>query len=162
MKIRQVLLGVFTLVVLVVVNGLVIQKELLLKNGREILLELAPVDPRSLIQGDYMALRYAISEQIERASPARDGFAIVRLDANNVATFVGIYQPGMALGPDETLLRFRERGEGVYIGPESFFFQEGDAEYYREAEYGALRVGNNGSVVLVGLRGKELEPLGPP
>ncbi|MFX7329222.1 GDYXXLXY domain-containing protein, partial [Acinetobacter baumannii] len=34
------------------------QKEMLLKEGQLVLLPLAPVDPRSLMQGDYMALRY--------------------------------------------------------------------------------------------------------
>jgi len=43
-------------------NYSVIKKEKLLDNGQLVLLELAPVDPRSLMQGDYMALRYRISD----------------------------------------------------------------------------------------------------
>ena len=49
-----ILLGLF--------NNSILQKEELLSNGQLILLELVPVDPRSLMQGDYMRLRYAISE----------------------------------------------------------------------------------------------------
>src|SRR5690606_14717090 len=39
----------------------VIQKERTIKEGELVLLELAPIDPRSLIQGDYMQLNYTIS-----------------------------------------------------------------------------------------------------
>ena len=42
------------ILLLVYFNGSIISKEDLLKNGKLILLELAPVDPRSLKQGDYM------------------------------------------------------------------------------------------------------------
>lgn len=38
-----------------VANGAIWQKEQLISTGRPIFLELAPVDPRSLMQGDYMA-----------------------------------------------------------------------------------------------------------
>ncbi len=48
------------------------------------------------------------------------------------------------------------------IGPESFFFQEGHANYYNDARDGELRVSPAGDVLLVGLRGEELESLGPP
>ena len=42
----------------------IVKKEELLKDGQLVLFELAPVDPRSLMQGDYMTLRYKISEDI--------------------------------------------------------------------------------------------------
>ena len=45
------------ILLLVYFNGSILSKEDLLKNGKLILLELAPVDPRSLMQGDYMSLR---------------------------------------------------------------------------------------------------------
>ena len=45
--------------VLVLVNLLVLQKQRVLDGGRTVLLGLRPADPRSLMQGDYMELRYA-------------------------------------------------------------------------------------------------------
>ena len=39
-------------------NWSVYKKEQTLKDGQLILLQLAPVDPRSLMQGDYMRLSY--------------------------------------------------------------------------------------------------------
>ena len=43
-------------------NWSVYQKEQTLKEGQLVLLQLAPVDPRSLMQGDYMGL--TIKKQI--------------------------------------------------------------------------------------------------
>ena len=38
------------------------KSEYLLSHGKLIKLQLQPLDPRSLIQGDYVRLRYLISE----------------------------------------------------------------------------------------------------
>ncbi len=61
-------------------------KERLLARGDTIYLRLAPVDPRSLMQGDYMALNFAIGAAIRAARmdgfEQRDGVAVIRLDAN--------------------------------------------------------------------------------
>ena len=48
-------------------NYSVLKKEKLLSDGHLILLKLAPVDPRSLMQGDYMRLRYDISNGFRMA-----------------------------------------------------------------------------------------------
>ena len=162
MKNRNLLLWLFSLIVLFVVNGLIIQKEYLKTNSQVILLELAPVDPRSLIQGDYMRLRYVISREVEDANNARDGHIVVRLDKNNVAHYVRIHNPQTALAQDELLLRYRQREHDVNIGPESYFFQEGHAKYYNNAHYGEFRISKTGDVLLVGLLGDKFEELGPP
>jgi len=162
MKNRNLLLGLFTLIVLIVANGLIIQKEYLKANSQAILLELAPVDPRSLIQGDYMRLRYVISREVEDTNIARDGHIVVRLDKNSVAHYVRIHDPQTPLAQDELLLRYRQRKYDVNIGPESFFFQEGHAKYYNNAHYGEIRVSKTGDVLLIGLRGEHFKELGPP
>jgi uncharacterized membrane-anchored protein len=64
---RQALLWVGLLLALIVVNRGIAQREAILSDGRVLLLELAPVDPRSLMQGDYMALRFAAAEDIYNA-----------------------------------------------------------------------------------------------
>ena len=43
---------------------LVMDKERVVADGTPVLLELAPVDPRSLIQGDYMQLDYALARNL--------------------------------------------------------------------------------------------------
>jgi len=162
MKARNLLLWLFAILVLVVVNILVVQKERLSANGQVVLLELAPVDPRSLIQGDYMRLRYSISGEVESNIDQKDGFIVVRLDKDNIAEYVRIHDLQIPLAHGELLLRYRQRAFDVRIGPESFFFQEGHAKYYNNARYGELRVSDSGDVLLVGLRGDRLEQLGPP
>lgn len=162
MKIRNLALWAVALSVLIFVNYLVFQREKLAATGKVVLLELAPVDPRSLIQGDYMQLRYALSQEVENHADTGRGFVVVRLDENNVAHYVKIYAPTTALAEDEVLLPYRREAFDVRVGPKSFFFQEGHAEYYEEAKYGELRVSDSGAVLLIGLRDENLRPLGPP
>lgn len=86
---------------------------------------------------------------------------VVTLDDSSVATFKRFHSPATPLGAGEHLLRYRKSGNGIRLGAESFFFQEGNAKFYSGAKYGELRVAGSGDSVLVGLRGQELEPLGP-
>jgi uncharacterized membrane-anchored protein len=147
--------------VLLVPAVLIVQKEVLLSSGRTVLLELAPRDPRSLMQGDYMVLDYAVSRERGWSKDwPRDGNLVLRLDEKGVGQFVRFQEPGTPLAPDEFLLRYRVRDSRVRLGAESFFFQEGQADRYAKARYGELRVASNGTSVLVGLRGAEREPLG--
>ncbi|MFZ2755004.1 MAG: GDYXXLXY domain-containing protein [Lysobacteraceae bacterium] len=64
---RLILLWGGLLLALVVVNHGIVQRERILSDGRVLLLELQPVDPRSLMQGDYMALRFAVVDDIRDA-----------------------------------------------------------------------------------------------
>ena len=162
MKGRNLLLWLFAFLAVVVINVLVIQKEQLSANGQLVLLELAPVDPRSLVQGDYMRLRYDVSNEVENETDMRDGFIVVQLDTDNVAQYVRIHDLNTSLAQDDLLLRFHQRTYDVRVGPESFFFQEGTAKYYNNARYGEFRVSKSGDVLLTGLRGEDFEELGPP
>lgn len=155
MRVRLVLMwGGFALLVAVFV-GLVAQKEQVLKTGQPVLLRLAPVDPRSLIEGDYMRLRYAIEAE---ASWPSDGLVVVRLDANGVGERIGLYR-GQPLGPGDLTLRYRRRRSRTQLGAEAFYFEEGTAAAYAKAAYGELRVAPSGDSVLVGLRDANRVPL---
>ncbi len=160
MKTRPLLVGLLTLLVLAAVNGWVLQKERLKTGGQVVLLALAPRDPRSMLQGDYMALRYTITASIPRSS-ASSGLIVMRLDANQVASYVRLYTQGEPLAPGERLLRYHDNGSDVRVGPEAYFFQEGHAHYYRQARYGEFRLTPAGEVLLVALRGENFERLGP-
>ncbi|MBP6019655.1 MAG: GDYXXLXY domain-containing protein [Burkholderiaceae bacterium] len=63
-RIAGVLAGL--LLMLVVVNNGIYQREQILSSGSTVVLELAPVDPRSLMQGDYMALRFDVASGLQR------------------------------------------------------------------------------------------------
>lgn len=64
---RSILLWGGLLLALVVVNHGIVQRERILSDGRVLLLELQPVDPRSIMQGDFMALRFAAGDDIRDA-----------------------------------------------------------------------------------------------
>lgn len=142
---------------LLVVNGLIIQKERVLDAGAPMLVELRPIDPRSLMQGDYMTLRYRIADRWD-AHP-RDGRMVVTVDDADVAQFVR-WDDGTPLNEGERLLRYRDRAGGVRLGAEAFFFEEGKGDLYARAKYGELRVTRRGDAVLVGLRDAERKRLG--
>jgi uncharacterized membrane-anchored protein len=160
MKLRTMMIWATLVVALGAVNWLALGRERLAASGQVMYLELAPVDPRSLMQGDYMDLRYDLANRVPVGDATGAGALVVRLDARQVATFVRLHAPGSALRGGEHLLRYRVRSGRAHIGAESFFFQEGDAQLYENARYGELRVGPDGAVALVGLRGDQLERLG--
>ena len=147
----RVLLLVAGIVVLVAVNGSILAKERIKRTGERIFLELAPVDPRSLMQGDYMALRFAIADQLSTES---SGFAAIRLDERGVAT------PDPAPRNGGLRIRYRLRDGRVWLGTNAYFFEEGTAAKYDGARYGEFRLDrDSGEAVLVGLRDQNLAPL---
>lgn len=159
------------LAVLLVVNGLILKKQQIVEKGRLVYLELAPVDPRSLMQGDYMALNYALSRDRKfvsdgRAAPTR-GRVILKLDKKGKATY-SHFEPGddekeaAPLKENEIYFAYRKWRRGWRFGIESFFFQEGLAKTYEQAKFAELRVSEDGVPVLVDLRGEDLESLPMP
>ena len=162
MTLRYIILWAVALVVIGWVNVSILQNERLVAQGEPIFLELGPRDPRSLIQGDYMALRYQLAQDLEAQEDLlRRGYAVIRLDEQNIAHFARLYDPQTPLAENERLLKYRQRSTDVWLGAESFFFQEGQADLYEEARYAELRITPAGESILIGLRGPELEALGP-
>jgi uncharacterized membrane-anchored protein len=151
------------LVVLAAVNWGIYARERLLAEGRVVLLELAPVDPRSLMQGDYMALRFKAANDAFGRGPARDvedGRIVVQVDARGVGQFVR-RDDGSPLAQGEVAMRYRVREGNVKFATNAFFFQEGAAKNYEAARFGEFRVAPSGEMLLAAMRGKDLEPLGP-
>jgi uncharacterized membrane-anchored protein len=143
------------------VNYSIFAKERLLARGTVVVLELAPVDPRSLMQGDYMALRFRMANDAGaavRAAAAADGRIVAAVDERGVATYRGLHD-GMPVASNEVLLRYRLRNGEIKFATNAFFFQEGTARRYEAARYGELRVAPDGELLLTGLRDKDLRPL---
>ena len=136
----------------------VFQKEEIKANGELVLLELAPVDPRSLMQGDYMRLRYAI-ERSQQAKEKR-GDMVVALDQNKVGTFKRFYEGG-ELAADEKLLHYQNQYGQLRIVPDSFMFQEGHAKFYDHAKYGVFKFDAKGSHILIGLADDKMQLIQP-
>lgn len=159
---RKVIVVLAGLAVLAFVNVSIHQRETLLTEGKVVLLELAPVDPRSLMQGDYMALDFAVArvlrDQRGQEKVAENGRIVLRLDPRGVGSFARI-DAATPLAPNEVVLRYRIRDRQPRFGTNAFFFQEGEAERYAAARYGEFRVAADGEAILTGLRGADLRGL---
>ena len=148
------------ILLLVYFNYSIVKKEALLKEGELVLLELVPVDPRSLMQGDYMRLRYKISEDFNYESLPKRGYCVVVLDMEGRAEKVRFQKGLTPLNPNEYLIEYTATNAwDVNIGAESFFFQEGDAERYEKAAYGGVKIDENGNSLLVGLYDDQLHKI---
>ena len=161
---RKGIMLVAAVALLVAVNYGIYERERLLVDGRVVLLELAPVDPRSLMQGDYMALRFKAANEAfpsSRLEDMQDGRIVLALDAQGVASFKRLAD-GAPLAPNEVQMRYRIRNGAPKFATNAFFFQEGHADYYSAARYGAFSIAANGEAILTALHGQNLEPLGPP
>src|SRR5690349_5521209 len=145
--IRNLILFGNLLIFLVLVNWGIWTAEQNIEAGTLAYLELAPVDPRSLMQGDYMRLDYDIERAMGNGQGDLElnGKLVVRLDERQVARFVRIYA-GESLAEGEVLLNYSSpTGFWADIGISSYFFQEGNADIFASARYGEVRILDDGS-----------------
>lgn len=154
----KVLLVLGAVLVFGTVNWQIAGKERLRASGRVVYLDLAPRDPRSMMQGDYMALNFRLVQDISRvlaSQPEGPRIAVVKLDPRGIGDFVRLDNGGV-LNPGEMRFRFRVRKDAVWLGTNGFFFHEGDAQRYSAARYAGFRVNEDGDAMLVDLRDKDL------
>lgn len=153
-KTKRIIIGGNLLLLLIYFNYSVKQKETILTDGQLILLRLAPVDPRSLMQGDYMDLNYEISnidDNFEEMNKQKRGFCVLTLDGNSVGNRVRLQAKHYPLNEGEHLIEYHYTDWRISIGAESYFFEEGQAKKFEKAVYGGVRVDKKGNSVLVGL-----------
>ncbi|WP_372365507.1 GDYXXLXY domain-containing protein [Candidatus Uabimicrobium sp. HlEnr_7] len=185
---RKIIFIITTVIIFVTLNVLIYKKEMTLKEGKTVFLDLAPTDPRSLIQGDYMILRYRLSQEIAMLKPKNSGYVVLNelekdLDSSNVEPRQGpaaylqlasgrikglvpvrLYD-GEVLTKNEYLLKYHYRNNRVQISAgktDAYFFQEGHAKYYERARYGFIKLAKSGEAVLYKLydnKFKVIEPL---
>jgi uncharacterized membrane-anchored protein len=154
-------------IILGLTNWDIAHKRAVVADGALLLLELRPADPRSLLQGDYMALALVDAAMPDEATikqlPYR-GTVILSVDENRVGRYARL-DDGSLLKPDELRVQFRRHEEWsrarLDYGAQSFFFQEGDAELYRNARYGVLRVAADGGTILTDLADENRETIRP-
>ncbi|MGN5145245.1 GDYXXLXY domain-containing protein [Aeromonas veronii] len=161
---RQLALLLSGLAILTGINATVWRYEHAMSSGEVVLLRLAPVDPRSLMQGDYMRLNYEIARELTsrdaRATQDKGSDTLViRLDAHQVASLVADGKPDR-LASDERLLQVHQSERQWQIGPDAYFFEEGTGEQYEAARYGEFRLQADGKTLLVGLRDEAYQPIG--
>ena len=162
---RHALLLTGLVAVLVYTVWFALDKERILAEGDLVLFALAPVDPRSLLQGDYMRLSYEIGDRFDREELPPRGYLVFTTDAKGIAAFRRLQLQPQPLQPDEHLIQFRRRRAGsirngeIRLGAESYFFEEGTGAKFSEAAYGGMRIDRNGKAVLVGLWDAEAKPI---
>ncbi len=161
------LLGLLLIIVMMTIN--VAKYETHLATGDTVLLELAPVDPRGFMQGDYMTLSYAIEREIFDAlenhteedlysTASDDGYVIVALDDDRVGEFVRLADVKPSnLTPNEMAIYYRIRHGSLKLATNAFFFQEGHAKAYEAAEYGLFRVNDKGAPLLIDMVDSEFK-----
>ena len=110
------------------------------QHSPAVYVEMAPVDPRALMFGDYMTLNYAF----ELSGDKKD--ALLYLDERN------ILQQKETSG-EKFLVKFEQ---GRYRIPHQYFFQEGQAKKYENARYAALKKIGKNTFSLVGLTDENL------
>ncbi|WP_139460814.1 GDYXXLXY domain-containing protein [Aeromonas veronii] len=161
---RQLALLLSGLTILAGINATVWRYEHAMSSGEVVLLRLAPVDPRSLMQGDYMRLNYEIARELtsrdaQTTQNKGNNTLVIRLDAHQVATLVADGKPDR-LASDERLLQVHQSERQWQIGPDAYFFEEGTGEQYEAARYGEFRLQADGKTLLVGLRDEAYQPIG--
>jgi uncharacterized membrane-anchored protein len=146
--------------VLVAANVGIWQKEDLIRNGQPIYVALAPVDPRSLMQGDYMRLNFSLPAPDAQTGllRAQRPLVVMRRDARGVATAVRLDKGG-TLAPDELRIELTPQDGRWMLVTDAWFFTEGEAARWAPARFGEFRVNASGQALLVGLRGADLQPL---
>ncbi len=140
------------LLVVTVVNFEIYQNEKSIKQGKNIYLRLAPVDPRALMMGDYMSLRYSIESEL-RGEKYQDSI-VLYLDKNQVAKIDNDKDDKQKIVIKLTKERYGARLKLAH----RYYFQEGFADRYQKAKYGRFKIDGD-KILLVGLADEEFEEL---
>ena len=129
-----ILLGIFWLVI---IGGFIGFKEYTLRTGQEVLLKTTPVDPRDLFRGDYVVLRYDISnidsgtvvaERTDFKSGDRVYVGLGIKEKYAVATNIYSTPPKDGLNIKGTLKDVGSNSFNVEYGIESYFVPEGEGK----------------------------------
>jgi uncharacterized membrane-anchored protein len=131
----------------------------ILANGREIYIALVPVDPRSLMQGDYMTLAFDTSGLFSARQAKGEIAALATVDDKSVARLQTMPESQPDIGPARIAVTVRAKANRWFVGSDAWFFQEGRAHDFAGARYGIFRVGSNGRLLLTGLADKDLKRL---
>lgn len=156
--------GGATAATLLVAASAIWQKQELIANGQPVFVRLAPVDPRSLMQGDYMRLNFNVPPELLDQPPsatAERPKVVATRDARGVATLMRVAKPGETLAANELLFELTPKGGGWVLVSDAWFFREGDAERWEKARYGEFRVMLDGRALLVGMADEQLQPIKP-
>lgn len=147
------------LAALAIANAVVVRNEGLIASGQVAYVELAPRDPRSLMQGDYMRLAVRLPDAERPYESSATVYAVGQLGPDKILRLVRYQHDDKAPAGDEILVKLERDGWRWKLATDAWFFKEGEAKKYEKARYGEYRIAPSGRALLVGLRGPSLEPL---
>ncbi len=139
---------------LIILIVIIFQKETILRNGTDIILKVEPVDPRSIIQGDYVQLSYNIS-QIDSDERYDRVYVLVEKNSKGIYQMKGIYDTIEEAKKERTddhqvIVTGKANGNTITYGIENFFIEEGTGiEVEQNAKYANIKVGSNGDAILI-------------
>ncbi|MBM7702066.1 GDYXXLXY domain-containing protein [Metabacillus iocasae] len=152
--IRKGILLVIISIQLVIIGVQVTKSERVLANGETVTLQLEPLDPRSLLQGDYVILRFTISRLELKEEPSYNEKIKVGLVQNKQGVYeyhTHVVGDEKESGAADVWITGRYKGNGnVEYGIENYFIEEGTGREVEEnARYAKIKVGKNGDALLI-------------
>lgn len=164
-RLPAVLLPVAVGVCVVLANGAIAQKERLIARGEPLRVALAPADPRSLMQGDFMRLAFRLPSAVNDIPMDEGPPAVVfQRDASGVSRALRVERDGAAptaLGAGELRVYLVRKSGSWTLVTDAWFFREGDGARFEAARFGEFRVQSDGRALLVGLLDDKLRPISP-
>ena len=161
-KFAYLVLLVLTGGVLTSVNMKMMQYNAVLNEGESVILEIEPIDPRSLLQGDYMVLNYAILNNIERQDDfPKKFYALIQRNEQGI---VDICRMSDTVPTDfsgcvpNVYLPLKTDGWQTRLPSQDYFFPSGKEKYYSTAAYAEYRF-KDGVLLLARLLDEHLKPL---
>jgi uncharacterized membrane-anchored protein len=157
------LIAVAGIASLLVANVAIWQKEDTIAHGQPVYVALAPVDPRSLMQGDYMQLNFNVpgdvQGRLDTLLTTERPQVVARRDARGVAALMRIHDAATPLAADEFRIELTPKhGRWIFV-TDAYYFREGDADRFEKARFGEFRVAPNGRALLVRLADEQLKPI---
>jgi len=150
------------LVTIAFANYAIYEKEQLIAGGDKVYVRLAPVDPRSLMQGDFMRLNYRLPSDagtLDRLSIKGRPYVVVKRDARGVAEPVRVVKTREPLAGGEMNIELTPREGGWVLVSDAWHFAEGDGARWAPARYAEFRVMPDGRALLVGLADEQLKTI---
>lgn len=116
---------------------IVIDRATLIDQGREIVLDVRPVDPRSLFRGDYVILDYGALSRPDRAllgdlpKDTRSVYVTARMDAEGWTAAAVTETYPESVDAEDVVLKGEMKGRSgqrIRYGIESYFVPEGEGK----------------------------------
>lgn len=155
---------VIILLQFVIIGGQIIKSEIILNNGETVKIKIAPVDPRSLMQGDYITLEYDISHLSdvydsdgEKSLPEGKVNVVLRENDEGIYNLAGYYQVHGKWNKEyhakkgDVIIagKFDGYGSNIKYGIENYFVEEETGwNLQQKVKYAFVKIGKNGDAIV--------------